>query len=43
MFDKEGLVNYGTDAARTRQSSEGRNEMDEKDDEIAHFRIVARN
>ena len=43
MFDEDGLGNYGTDAARTRKSGDGREEMDEKDHEIAHFRIVARN
>jgi len=43
MFDEDGLDNYGTDAARTRKSGDGREEMDEKDHEIAHFRIVARN
>ncbi len=43
MFDENGLGNYGTDAARTRKSGDGRDEMDEKDHEIAHFLIVARN
>jgi hypothetical protein len=43
MFDEEGLGNYGTEAARPRQSGDGRDEMDEKDHEIAHLRIVARN
>jgi hypothetical protein len=52
MFNEEGLGNYGTDAARTRKSGDGRDEMDEKDHEIApclkestrahHFHIVAR-
>ena len=40
MFDEDGLGNYGTDAARTRKSGDGRDEMDEKDHEIAHFRIL---
>ena len=40
---EEGLGNYGTDAARARKSDEGRDEMDEKDRKIAHFRMVARN
>ena len=31
MFDEEGLGNYGTDAARPRQSGDGCQEMDEKD------------
>lgn len=43
MFDEERLGHYGTDAARTRQSGYGRDEMDEKDHQMAHFRIVARN
>jgi len=43
MFDENGLGNYGTDSARTRQSGDGGEEMDEKDQEIAHCRIVARN
>jgi hypothetical protein len=43
MFDEDGLGNYGTDAAGTRKSGDGREKMDEKDHEIAHFRIVARN
>jgi len=43
MFDENGLGNYGTYAARTRQSGDGGEEMDEKDQEIAHCRIVARN
>jgi hypothetical protein len=43
MFDENGLGNYGTDAARTRKSRDGGEEMDEKDQEIAHFRILARN
>ena len=30
MFDEEGLGNYGTDAARPRQSGDGREEMDER-------------
>ena len=40
MLDEDGLSNYGTGAARTRKSGEGRDEMDEKDHEIAHFRIL---
>jgi len=43
MFDEEGLGNYGTDAARLCQSGEGGDEVDEKDHEIAHSRMVARN
>jgi hypothetical protein len=43
MFDEERLGNYGTDAARTRQSGEGGDEMDEKDEEITHFCMILRN
>ena len=43
MFEEEGLGNYGTDSAGTGKSDNGREEMDEKDHKIAHFRIVARN
>lgn len=42
MFDQDGLGNYGTDAARSGKPDNGRDEMDEKDQEIAHCRIVAR-
>ena len=41
MFDEEGLSKYGTDAARACQSEDGREEMNEKGQEIAHFRMVA--
>jgi hypothetical protein len=43
MLGEEGLSNYGTGAARPGKSNNGREEMDEKDQQIAHFRIVARN
>ena len=43
MFDEDRLGNYGMDAARPRQSDDGREKMDEKDYQIAHLRIVARN
>jgi len=42
MFDEDGLGNYGTDAARTRKSGDGRDEMDEKDHEIARWKMMAR-
>ena len=42
MFDEDRLGNYGTDAAATRESDDGREEMDEKDRKVAHFSIVAR-
>jgi len=37
MFDEDGLGNYGTDAARTRKSGDGRDEMNEKNDQIARW------
>ena len=40
MFDEDGLGNYGADAAATCKSGDGGEEMDEKDHEIAHFRIL---
>ena len=43
VLDEDGLSNYGTDATRSRKSGDGREEMDEKDYEIAHLGIVARN
>ena len=43
MFEEHGLGYYGAEAARPRQSGDGREEMDEKDYKIAHLRIVARN
>ena len=42
-FDEEGLGNCGTDSARTRKSGDDGEEMNEKDHEFVHFRIVARN
>ena len=41
MLDEEGLSNYGTDAARACQTGDGREEVNEKGQEIAHFRMVA--
>jgi hypothetical protein len=40
MFDEDGLGNYGANAAATCKSGDGREGMDEKDHEIAHFRIL---
>ena len=40
MFEQDGLGNNGADTARTRKSGEGRDEMDEKDHDIAHFHIL---
>jgi len=42
MFDEDRLGNYRTDPARPRKSSNGSDEMDEKDDEIGHLRILAK-
>jgi hypothetical protein len=41
VLEDKGLRNYGTDAARTEQAGQGSNEMDKKNDQIAHRRIVA--
>jgi hypothetical protein len=41
VLEEKGLRNYGTDAARTEQAGQGSNEMDKKNDQIAHRRIVA--
>src|SRR6266566_4841050 len=41
VLDDKRLRNYGTDAARTEQASQGSNEVDKKNDQIAHRRIVA--
>ena len=43
MLDEDGLGKYGTDAAVTCKSGDGGEEVDEKDHEIAHICIVARN
>jgi hypothetical protein len=43
MFGEDGFRNDGTDTAWPRKSGDGGDEMDEKDYEITHFRIVARN
>ena len=42
MFKEHGLGYYGAEAPATCKTGGGREEMDEKDHEIAHFRIVAR-
>ena len=41
MLEEKRFRNYGTDAARSDQADQGRNEVDEKNDQIAHRRIVA--
>ena len=40
LLDENRLGNYGTDAARIQESGMGSDDMDEKDDEIAHLLIV---
>ena len=37
LLDEKGLSDHRTDAARTQESGEGREEMDEKDHEIARW------
>jgi hypothetical protein len=41
MLEQKRLSNNGTGAARSEQASQGSDEMDEKDDQIAHHRILA--
>ena len=40
MFEEHGLGYYGAEAAVRCKTGGGREEMDEKDQEIAHFRIL---
>jgi hypothetical protein len=42
VLEEKRLRDYGTDAARTEQPSQDGNEMDEKNGQIAHRRMVAR-
>ena len=41
MLEQKRLGNEGTGAARREQASQGSNEVDEKDDQIPHHRILA--
>src|SRR5580693_9435440 len=41
MLEQKRLGNDGTGTARSEQASQGSDEMDEKDDQIAHHRILA--
>ena len=41
MFEEERLRDDGTDAARTEQPSQGGEQVDEKNGQIAHRRMVA--
>jgi hypothetical protein len=40
MLDEYGLGDNGTEAARTQEPGKSGGDMDEKDDEIAHFLII---
>jgi hypothetical protein len=42
LFDENGLGDHGTDAARTQEPGKRGDDMDEKDDEIAHFIIITK-
>ena len=42
MLDENGLGDHRTDAAWTEESDKSRHYMDEKDNEISHFSILAR-
>jgi hypothetical protein len=41
VLEEKRLRNDGTSAARSEQASQGSDEVDEKNDQIAHHRIVA--
>ena len=41
VLEEERLRNYGTGATRSEQAGQGGDEVDEKNDQIAHHRIVA--
>jgi hypothetical protein len=42
LLDENGFGDYRTDAARTQESGTSNDDVDEKDDEIAHLGILAR-
>jgi len=42
LLDENGFGDYGTEAARTQESDKSSNDMNEEDDEIAHFLIVTK-
>jgi len=42
LLDENGLGIHRTDAARTQESGERSDDMDEKDDEIVRLTIIAR-
>jgi hypothetical protein len=41
LLDENGLGDYRADAARTQESGKSSDDVDEKDDEIAHLGILA--
>ena len=42
VFDENGLGDDGTDAAGTQEPGEGGDDVDEKDENVAHVAIVAK-
>ena len=42
VFEEKRLSNDGTDPARSEQAGQGSKEMDEKNHQMAHRRMVAR-
>jgi hypothetical protein len=42
LLDENGLCNYRTDAARAQESGTSSDDMDEKDDKIAHLFIITK-
>ena len=42
LLNENGLGDHRTDAARPQESGNRSNDVDEKDDEIAHFTMLAR-
>ena len=42
LFDEDGLGDYGTKAARTHEPNKRDDNMDEENDEIAHFLIITK-
>jgi hypothetical protein len=42
LLDENGLGDHRTEAARTQESGKSSDDMDEKDDEIAHLRIITK-
>jgi hypothetical protein len=42
LFDENGLGCHGTDPGRAQEARKRNDDMDEKDDEIAHFIIITK-